>query len=940
MLFGNRRGGAKGVPAAAFVAGLAALGALLVGAGCDRRPDDALRGDFRQDARSKPLAERGSRYPDTWFMRQRISAGETIPVGARTRALALLQATDSAAEDAPGVWTHVGPLNIGGRVTALALDPTDPDHVWLGAADGGVWSSQDNGSSWAPVFDDQPTLSIGALAAHPIDPAVLYVGTGEDNGGGYAYPGDGVFKTTDGGSSWIALGLAETRRIGRIAVDPIDPQRVFVAAGGGVYDKDQHRGIYRSTDGGATWSRVLFVADDAGAIDVAIDPVNPDRVYAAIWQRHSFADGWYVSGTNSGVWRSTDGGDTWARLTNGLPVEDSVGRIGLAVARSAPEVIYALIGHAVNAIYGIYRSTDGGDSWTLRSDAGVAELFIAPAYYFGNIRVDPEDPDVVWGLEVDLLKSTDGAQSFSVVTKSMHVDFHDMIVGPGRRQIVGTDGGFYASTNGGGSWSHSETLPITQFYDLGIDRLDPARRFGGAQDNGVLRTTSGGDSDWTDRTGADGTQCEVEPTDSDRVYASLQTGLLRRSTDGGRTFTNAKSGIDPNERANWVTPLATDPSNARTVYTGFQRVYRSTTSALSWTAVSPDLTLNVTDDGTGERSPDGGRTGERGGSVTGERKGSDGQPVRQHTRDLIRRTITVVAVSPLDDQILWAGTDNGHVWATDDGGTSWSRVNPPGLDLWVTDIVCDPYDARAAYLSVTGYRAGDPLPYLRSTTDLGATWSDLSVGLPQVPVNSVEADPDAKGRLFVGTDVGVWVTDDAGATWSAMNGDLPTVVVLDLHTHAPTRTIYAGTHGRSIYAYDLTQLPPPDRDGDGVVNVDDCAPDDAGAFAVPAEVASLVAERGSGASTELSWSDLAGQAGPATVYDLARGDLALLNADGGTGGSDALACDLTATSTSDPASPSADNGYYYMARGRNACGAGSWGSGSDEVERPSAAVCP
>ncbi len=856
--------------------------------------------------------------PNQWFMNQRVSAGSFVPVNARSRALTAL-ATTKALVEAPGTWVNVGPSNVGGRVTSLALDPNDPDHIWLGSANGGVWTSTDNGSSWTPVFDDQTALSIGAIAAHPSDSNTVYVGTGEDNGGGFSYPGEGVFKTTDGGVTWTHLGLGDTRRIGRIAIDPVDPERVFVAAGGSIFVKDSNRGVYRSSDGGLSWERVLFVADDAGAVDVAIDPQNPNRVFAAIWQRHSYFTGWYIGGQNSGIWRSLDGGDTWERLANGLPAGDNVGRIGLAIAASNPSTVYALIINSAARLDGIYRSLDGGDSWEKRNNNATEPLFGGFSYYFGNIRVDPEDESAVYVLDVNLLRSNNGARSFTVVTRWMHVDFHDLIIGPGSRRYAGNDGGFYVSADDGGSWTYSETLPITQFYDICIDTLNPDRRFGGTQDNGTQRTTTGGAVDWVNVLGGDGMQCEVDPTDSNKVYAESQYGYINRSTDGGDTFQSATNGIDPGEGANWVAPIVLDRNTPTTLYTGFQRIYRSVDSAVTWSPISPDL----------DQDPGGGK------SIDEKRDGFDDS--HAHTQSLLRRTITAVAVSPVDGDVIWGGTDTGHVWVTDDGGATWSFVTPPE-HLWVTEIRCDPFDARTAYLSVTGYRQGDRTPYLRVTTDLGQTWRDISAGLPQLPVNAIQLDPRGRGRIFVGTEIGVFTSDDGGSSYSAMREGMPYVVVLDFELHDATRTLYAATHGRSIYTFDLTQLPSVDRDGDGVANVDDCAPDDAGSFGIP-ELLVLSMTSELGGSHTLSWQDLSIRAGEGTRYDVARGVLSGLTAAGGTGASEALACGLASSTTSDPELPPVGHGFYYLARARNACAVTHWGFDSSGSERTSSA-CP
>src|SRR5262245_52330834 len=431
----------------------------LAGSGCAAR-----RGRLEARARERETP------PGAWFMVQRLGGDGRIPLRALSSAVEATRAR--AVADAPGSWVFIGPLNIGGRVTALGLDPNNGNHIWLGAAAGGVFTSTNGGTSWTAVFDDQAALSVGSIAVHPPDSQTAWVGTGEDNGGGFSYDGEGVFKTIDGGATWTYQGLAETRRIGRIAVDPTNPQNVFVAGGGDWFHQDADRGLYRSQDGGDTWQKVLFVANDTGAIDVAIDPSNPNRVYAAVWQRQSKGRTWYIGGLLSGVYRSTDGGTNWTKLTNGLPVTSAVGRIGLAIAPSSPNIVYALVINSSGRLFGVYKTTDSGDTWAKVSNSQQSNNFSTYSYYFANIRVDPSNSSIVYCLDTSLLKSTDGGVTFSAIG-SVHPDWHALILATSTRLLAGDDAGFYSSTNGGSSWTHAATLPITQLYDLGIDRLQP-----------------------------------------------------------------------------------------------------------------------------------------------------------------------------------------------------------------------------------------------------------------------------------------------------------------------------------------------------------------------------------------------------------------------------------------------------------------------------------
>jgi hypothetical protein len=862
----------------------------------------------------RPAARISAPAPEGWFHAQR--AGAHGAAGARgARALAVESARARGLSDAPGVWVAGGPRNVGGRVTALGVDPNDRARIWVGTAAGGVFLTEDEGVTFRPVFDGQVALSVGSLAVHPTISDIVYVGTGEDNGAGYVYDGDGVFKTTDGGETWTNVGLSEVRRIGRLAIDPTNGERIFAAAGGDWYVPGSHRGIYRSVDGGGSWQQVLFVANDAGGIDIAIDPANPSRVYAAIWQRSSEGTHWHIGGPASGIYRSLDGGDTWSELTSGLPTVD-MGKIGLAIAPTDPRVIYANIINPAGTLQGIYRSLDGGDTWVKRSNNAAADWYGDFGYYFAGIVVDPHDANTTYALDVRLLRSTNGGRSVGPAEGTAHVDWHDLIIDASRRWLGATDGGLYISQDDGSSWAHAGDLPITQFYDLGIDGLDARRRFGGSQDNGTLRTLTAGTNDWAEVLADDGLQCEVDPTNSSKVYASKQAGGLHRSVDGGATFTAAMAGIDTSERVNWNAPLTLDPSLPSTIYTGRTRVYRSTDSMLSWSPISPDLSAAAAAAG-----------------------GADPPAGRAHAFGPLRDTVTALAVSPVNRDVLWAGTDSGRVWVSGDGGAAWTRVDPPGPSYWVTEIAADRVEANTAYLAVTGYRQGDGLPYVRVTRDLGASWSDVTGNLPPAPVNAIVTDPDWRGRLFAGTDLGVYVSDDEGGSWSDMRGGMPHVVVLDLVRHDPGDTLFAATHGRSVYTFDLAQLGPADGDGDGIDNNVDCALADAGAFAAPGEVVALSVDRRDGATSALTWTSLAAAAGTGTRYDLARGDIAVLTASGGSWGSVSFDCGVTGASSADASAPATGSGFYYLVRGRNACGVGSWGADSGGSPRASSA-CP
>lgn len=850
---------------------------------------------------------------DPWFMAQRLSVDHLLPPDVRRRAVEEARRLDKS--DGPtGSWVNVGPSNIGGRVSSLAIgsDMTGQELLWLGSAAGGVFSSTDGGSTWTPRFDSQTALSIGAIAVDPLDKRIVYVGTGEDDNTSASYDGEGLFRSTDAGATWTPRGLELSRRIARIAIDPTNTQRLFVAADGAIYTKDTNRGLYRSTDGGASWTKVLGTDNDTGCVDVAIDPSNPQRVFAALWQRSRADNNTYWGGTRSGLYRSLDGGTTWNRVGNGFPT-GSLGRIGVAIAASNPATVYAAVRETSGSFKGVYKSTNSGNSWT-KVDVGNLNLFLASyGWWFGPIRVDPTNENTVYLLDVSLYRSTDGGRNWNSIGSELHADQHEVLIEPPGRLLVGNDGGFYQSTNNGSTFQRFTSLPTSQFYDICTDPQRPQRRFGGLQDNGTVRTQTGATNDWTNVLGGDGMECDIDLFDSNRMYAESQNGGIARSFNGGNSFTGATNGIDGSERKNWVTPLRVDPLTPNTVYTGAQKVYRSTDNAGFWTAISPDLTVSTLPSG--------------------------GNP--------IAGTISALGVSPVDNRVIWAGTDNGNVYVTDNGGLTWTKVNPSTNTHWVTEIAPDPFDARTAYLTISGYKLGSKLPYLRVTRDLGATWQDLATNLPTAPLNSVIPDPLDEQRLFVASDIGVHVSSDGGVNWSLLGSGMPAIVVHDLALNTNSWTLFAGTHSRSVYGYDLRQLPQRDWDGDGVGNLDDCARRDATTYQNAPEVNDgrdnqCPGDRDFGIVDEisgdcgfhnllepgrLSWPAQSG----ATGYEVARSSNATFSSG----------CTLFATTTAsllDQTTPTPNAALFYLVR-PSAPHAGSWGRRSNGTER-SLAGCP
>ncbi|UCB51952.1 MAG: glycosyl hydrolase [Candidatus Zixiibacteriota bacterium] len=706
--------------------------------------------------------------PNDWFFMQRAYPLGDIPIDQYLGSIQQAQQMREkiSTKDAV-VWSEAGPTNIPGRITDLAIHPDYPNTIYAGAACGGVFKSTDNGATWAPIFDDHGTPSIGALAIHPDDPSILYCGTGEANGSGDSYPGTGIYKSTDGGSTWALTGLENSYHIGRIVIDPLDPDNIFVAASGKLFGKNPDRGIYKSTNGGASWEQKLYISDSTAAIDVAVDPTNPNTVYAAMWERIRASTYRQVGGWTSGLHKSTDGGDTWYQLTSGLPSSGpDVGRIGISVCESSPNVLYAVYCDHPGYFMGMYKSTDYGESWTQTNDSALEDLVSSFGWYFGQVRVDPTDPDKVFAMGVYLYRTTNGGNFWSEVGYSVHVDHHAMFISPDdpSRVYLGCDGGVYLSSNGGTNWSLCTSQPSTQFYAITIDHLNPQRLYGGTQDNGTLRTLTGALGDWDHSHGGDGFYCNVDYTNANVIYAEYQWGWLRKSTNLGGSWNYVMDGIDDSDRTNWCTPVIMDPVDHNTLYYGSHRLYKTTNGGGWWDPISGDLT-NGPGPGT-----------------------------------LTYGTLTTIAVAPSITQVIYVGTDDANVWVTTNGGGDWTSISAGLPDRWVTRVAVDPYDESIAYATFSGHRIGGALPHVYRSTNYGSSWQSISSNLPEGPINDVIVDPMNPSVLYVGSDVGVYVTEDLGGSWAPLGTGLPVTTVHDLAFHPPTRKLVAGTHGRSMFS--------------------------------------------------------------------------------------------------------------------------------------------
>ena len=683
--------------------------------------------------------------------------------------LTLARARSAGFSLPPGQWVQQGPLKTQGRVTDMVVDPSDENVVYVGAADGGIFKTTDGGDSWIPIFDDIPTMSIGSLALDPENPNVVFAGTGEANPSADSIPGSGLYKSIDGGQSWELLGLENAGRIGRIVVHPANSDIIHVAVSGYIWSPGPDRGVYRTTDGGQTWQRVLFVNEITGAIDIVQRNDNPDVLFAAMWEHNRSPGDRVVGGLGSGVFKSSDGGDSWERIENGLPPQSEiVGRIGLAISPTNPDVMVYVYALATGPLGGVYRTVDGGDNWAQVNDAGISDIHSSFGWWFGNVRIDPTDEETFWVLGLYKVRTTDGGNGFQVSSDGMHVDHHAMAFGSGNNPKIyaGNDGGVYSSTDGGLNFvKTSGDLPITAAYRVAIANWNDDALWLGTQDNGSLQDLKD-DGVFNRILGGDGFEVIPYLKQSDRLWAQFQWGNVRYRDENGN-WDNATDGLVG--RRNWNAPHAQDPNDPETRYFGTNFVFRNNGNT-SWQLISPDLT-----------------NGDQGTSTT-------------------FGTLTTIGVSPADSNIIWAGADDGSIHVTDDGGSNWNRVSEKLPERWVTSVRPHPTETDECLVTLSGFQWGEDIAHIYRTRNLGLTWTPVDGGIPDMPVNDVMYDPKNTDRYFAATDLGVYESFDEGENWELLGQGLPAVSVYDFAYRKNTRELVAGTHGRSILTLILPQV--------------------------------------------------------------------------------------------------------------------------------------
>ena len=772
---------------------------------------------------------------------------------ARFDAAALIKGYDTyrqmrqASPTAAVPWQYIGPTNVSGRATDVAIaDKGGRRSIIVGYATSGVWKSDDNGASWSAIFEHMPSTSIGDVAVAPSNPDIIWVGTGEANLFRASLAGVGIYKSTDAGKTWQHMGLPETHTIARIIVHPTNPDVVYVAATGHGWTDNAERGVFKTTDGGKSWVKVYYKSERTGANDLVMDPTNPDVLYASLWQRirRKWSDPRVEPGyREGGIVKTTDGGKTWTDASNGLPKPEHRGRIGIDIARSSPNILYAFvdsyeIGREPQPnerdAYGrpienarikaaqIYRSDDRGATWKQVNAADMINHSGTYGWVFGQIRVDPTNPDVVYTMGLGLNKSVDGGKTFSGVNGPaatnvvgdqsggrVHGDHHGLWIDPANplKMYNTNDGGFYHSEDGGKTWKFAVTAAGAQFYNVAVDNSTPAWAYGSIQDHGSRRgqiVLSGGRDKipavrWEDAPGGEGSNHAIDPNNqiiySHGFYgnfsrtdleaqakaraaaaASGQAGRGRGRGQAGVTDIQPKlTDLEAELRAQWMAPIAVSVHDGSVIYAGYQYLFRSTNKGDSWTRISPDLTRNDQE-----------------------------EMLPKHSSAIPYQTIVAFAESPKNASVLYAGTDDGKLHVTTDMGKTWTELTERiPVRRWISRVVASAHNDNIVYVTQQGRSDDDFAPYIWKSTDAGKTFTSIVANIPAGPVNVIREDPRDPNTLYVGTDHGVYISRDQGKRWQVLGGGLPSVQVSDLQVQGRDNILVASTYGRGMWVIDL-----------------------------------------------------------------------------------------------------------------------------------------
>jgi photosystem II stability/assembly factor-like uncharacterized protein len=669
-------------------------------------------------------------------------------------------------------WTVQGPHNIGGRLNTVALHPNNSEEIWVGASAGGVFRSMDNGDSWEALTDDFGQLPIGCIVFDPLHPDTVYVGTGDPQISGLPHIGDGLYRTVDGGENWVHIGLTAQRIIPKVVIHPDDPNTIYAATMGLPFERDFNRGLYRSTDFGVSWEQILNISDESGVIDFVMHKTNPDTLFAAVWPRIRNHQESLISGNEARIHRSTDGGDTWEELANGLP-ETEVCRIGFTQSGENPDRMWAVVISTDYSVEGIYRTDNAGDTWGNVVSAP-EQLFGALGgfgWYFAKIRVNPTNDLEMCLLGVDMWVTYDGGQNWELGTPpwwmyEVHADKHDLLYLNNNEVLLATDGGLYRSTDHFENWTDVDNIPNTQFYRIALNPHNPGYFTGGAQDNGTTTGNIDGIEDWSRDYGGDGFQAIYDPIDDEIVYYETQNGGLAVRIGG---FTSGfTGGIGEDDRTNWDSPIIMSAHDNQRMYTGTFRVYRHNSAPFgSWNVISGDLTDGV---------------------IFGDNF----------------HNISTVGESRVDEEVIYAGTSDGNVWRSLNSGDDWANITDGLPERYVTNIKTSPEDGLTVYVTHSGYKDNDQTAHIHKSTDAGDTWQDITGDMPEHPVNHIEVWNDS--IHFVATDAGVYFTANAGVNWERVGNNMPIIPVFDIEIDTVNHLLVAGTFARSIQTFPVDSL--------------------------------------------------------------------------------------------------------------------------------------
>ncbi len=671
-----------------------------------------------------------------------------------------------------GNWNLEGPGNIGGRINVILAHPANKDTVFAGSATGGIFRTYDGGVSWGPIFDAQPFLAIGCLAFEPGNPSTIYAGTGDPNISGFPFIGDGIWKSTDNGDNWVNIGLTNQRIISKIIIDPSNTNIIYAATMGIPFERNNERGLYKSVDGGLSWNQMLFINNESGIIDLVMNVNNPQILYAAGWNRIRNNEESLISGQAAKIYKTTDGGTTWNIMTSDLPQGD-MSRIGLAISENNPDIVYAVYVNTDLDYEGVYKTTDGGQNWNLQNSNGIDPFFMGGfGWYFGRIVINPSNDNEIYVCGVDIYKSVDGGNNFNQADPAfeMHADKHDVFFLNGSEILLATDGGIYKTTNGGASWTDFENIPNTQFYRVTSNPFVTGEYAGGTQDNGTISGSAVNVNGWQRIFGGDGFTIIYDPLDPNIFYVETQNGDIWATSDGGIFIDYISGSIDFSDRRNWDMQYILSAHNFNVLYTGTYRIYKNTSGPVdNWNVISPDLTDGI---------------------IFGPRY----------------HTISSVAESPLNEDYLFAGTSDGNVWRSLNGGGLWENITGTLPDRYITSVKASPNNQNNLFVTVSGYKYNEFIPHVFKSLNNGTSWTDISGNLPQIAVNDIVIYPGNDSVIFVATDGGVYATVNGGQYWERVGSNMPVLAVYDLEHDVAGNKLIAGTHARSMYSYPVDSI--------------------------------------------------------------------------------------------------------------------------------------